>query len=77
MSRDDVLLVIQKKKNTQYIYYVLHANASWHWCTDEWDTLITPESKYTYSRARALVIAHNKQKKLDTEYGVVEITLPS
>ena len=72
MSRDDVLLIIKKKKK----YYVLHANASFHWCSDEWDTLITPESKYTYSRARALIIAHNKQKKMDTEYGVVEVTRP-
>jgi len=73
MSRDDVLLVIKKQRK----YYVLHTSASWHWCSEEYINLITPESKYTYSRPRALVIAHNKQKKMDTEYGVVEITLSS
>ena len=71
MSRDDVLLVVQKERR----YYVPHANASYEW--EEPEKLIQPESKFTYSRARALVLAHNKQKKLDTEYGVREVVVVS
>ena len=70
MSRDDVLLVAHR----QSVYYVLYANASWDWDSGEWEKLIKPESPYTYSRAKALLIAHNKQKKLNTEYGVREIS---
>ncbi len=73
MSRDDVLLVLHKKKDNRPIYYVFHANADLYWHGEEWNALILNTSKYTYSRAKALILAHNKQKKLDTEYGVVEI----
>ena len=75
MRRDDVVLVIRKKKeNTSIpIYYVFHANASLYWHGEEWNALILRSSKYTYSRASALILAHNKQKKLRTEYGVIEI----
>jgi hypothetical protein len=73
MSRDDVLLVLHKKRNNRSIYYVFHANADLYWHGEEWNALVLNTSKYTYSRAKALILAHNKQKKLDTEYGVVEI----
>ena len=74
MSRDDVILVIRKKKDNRHIYYVFHANASLYWHEEEWNALILETSKYTYSRAKALILAHDKQKKLDTEYGVVEVS---
>jgi len=73
MSRDDVILVIRKQKNKKYIYYVFHTNASLHWHGENCNSLILDNSKYTYSRAKALILAHNKQRKLNTEYGVVEI----
>jgi hypothetical protein len=66
MSRDDVLLVVQKERR----YYIFHANASYD--LDNPENLIQPDSKFTYSRSKALVLAHDKQKKLDTEYGVRE-----
>ena len=73
MSRDDVILVIRKKKDNRPIYYVFHTNADLYWHGEEWNALILNTSKYTYSRAKALILAHDKQKKLNTEYGVVEI----
>ena len=73
MSRDDVLLVLHKKMDNRSIYYVFHANADLYWHGEEWNALVLNTSKYTYSRAKALILAHNKQKKLKTEYGVVEI----
>lgn len=73
MSRDDVLLVIKRRENKHYIYYVFHANASIYWHAEEWNALILKSSKFTYSRSKALILAHNKQKKLNTEYGVVEV----
>lgn len=73
MSRGDVLLVLHKKKNGCPIYYIFHADADLYWHGEEWNALILKSSKYTYSRATALIMAHNKQKKLKTEYGVIEV----
>ena len=73
MSRDDVILVVRKILNQQRIYYVFHANATDHWEDDSWGCFITDKTKYTYSRAYALVLAHNLQKKIQTEYGVREV----
>jgi hypothetical protein len=73
MSRDDVILVARKTLNHKRIYYVFHANATDHWEDDNWECFITPEAKYTYSRAIALITAHDLQKNLLTEYGVREV----
>ena len=32
-------------------------------------------NKYTRDRGKALVIAHDIQKKIDNEYGVIEISI--
>jgi len=69
MSKDDVILVIHKKNK----YYVVHANATDHWESDNWGCFITPEAKYTFSRAKALIIGHNMQKTIMSEYGVREV----
>ena len=66
MSRNDILWVIKKQKK----YYVLYVCADLD--DDEVDCLINPQTKYTYSRSTALILAHDKQKKLGTEYGVRE-----
>lgn len=73
MSRDDVILVVRKSLNKRHIYYVFHANATLHWEDEEWNSLILNNSKFTFSRGKALILAHNKQKKLQTEYGVREV----
>lgn len=69
MSADDVILVIRKSSK----YYVVHANATDHWESDNWNCLINPETKYTFSRAKALIIGHDIQKKINSEYGVREV----
>lgn len=66
MSRNDILLVVKKQTK----YYVIHVCADLE--KEEYEKMITPENQYTFSRATALILAHNKQKKLHTEYGVVE-----
>jgi hypothetical protein len=73
MSRDDVILVVRRPLNRNYVYYVFHANATLYWEGEEWNALILNSSKFTYSRSKALILAHNKQKKIHTEYGVREV----
>ena len=47
----------------------------------EWDEgwikskITTENNKFTLNRATALLIAHNMQKKINTEYGVRELSL--
>ena len=65
---NNVVLVLKYEK----YYYVLHCNAIKHWYGGHWEELIDDETLYTYSRAKALVIAHNKQRKLNTLFGVRE-----
>ena len=44
-----------------------HANS----CLD----VVNSEKKYTRDRGKALIIAHNIQKKMNCEYGVIEIDI--
>lgn len=69
MSADDVILVIRKTSK----YYVVHANATDHWESDNWGCFVTPDAKFTRSRAKALIIAHDMQKNINSEYGVREV----
>lgn len=64
----DVVLVVKDEK----YYYVLHCDAIKHWYGGQWDDLINDDTPYTYSRTKALIIAHNKQRKLNTLFGVRE-----
>ena len=64
----DVVLVVKDEK----YYYVLHCDAFKHWYVGGWYDLIDDDTPYTYSRQKALVIAHNKQRKLNTLFGVRE-----
>ena len=64
----DVVLVVKHEK----YYYVLHCDAMKHWYGDQWRNLIDDDTPYTYSRSKALIIAHNKQRKLNTLFGVRE-----
>ena len=64
----DVMLVVKDNKR----YYVLHCDAYVHWYRKNWYDLIGHDTPYTFSRAKALVVAHNKQRKSNTAYGVRE-----
>ena len=66
--KHEVILVVKKEK----YYYVLHCDGIKHWYGDDWESLINEETPYTYSRSKALVIAHNKQRKSNTLFGVRE-----
>ena len=68
MSRDNIIVVLNKI-NKYYVFYVDSCDCGFY------DNLIKPSSKYTFSRGKALIRAHNLQKKLNTEYGVREIDL--
>lgn len=73
MSRDNVIAVAKYK----YKYYVLpDLNIEVQFDPDYIkNILINSEKKYTRDRGKALIIAHNIQKKMNCEYGVIEIDI--
>lgn len=74
MSRNNIILVANVKLNNVVYYYVFVLD-----CADEdYNTFCAKKikermHKRTRSRTTALVLAHDKQKEIDTEYGVHEI----
>ena len=72
MSRNDLIAVVRH----EHLYYVLaNLNADEQWsrtyCIEQ---IVAGLSHKGYvSRARALIVAHNLQKRFDTEYGVREL----
>ena len=56
-------------------YYVfVNLNADTQWCEDYIRSCILMNTfKSTRDRSKALVLAHNHQRTLDTEYGVREL----
>ena len=62
------VIKIDKKKRT--VYYVLWVCADLS--TEEVNSLITSKTKFTFSRATALFLAHDMQKKLWTQHKVCE-----
>ena len=79
MSRNNVIVVARiKDTDNRNKYYVLHdLNADTEWNEDWLAKKITETEKFTPSRAKALIMAHNIQNKIKTEYGVHEITVKS
>ena len=73
MSRDDVLYIIRTKTKMNFKYYIFHVKMTDYECFDDCLKLVNEHSRYTFYRGKALIIAHNKQKKLMTEYGVIEL----
>lgn len=71
MSRDNVIAVAKYK----YKYYVLpNLNMENQFNTDYIKQILDSKNyKFTCDRGKALIIGHNIQKKIDTEYGVNEI----
>tara|TARA_B100001741_G_scaffold64192_1_gene50697 strand:- start:3287 stop:3616 length:330 start_codon:yes stop_codon:yes gene_type:complete len=74
MSKNDVILVRRsfdklKKKYYYNVIYCDNADENWlHFANKQNST-----SKRTMKRCLALIIAHNLQKKCDSEYGVREL----
>lgn len=68
-----VILVLNKTSNNKKIYYVVHADVDTHESSENWGAFITSDSFCTYSRAIALITAHDMQKALQTEFGVREV----
>ena len=73
MSRDNVIAVAKYK----YKYYVLPDLNIEVQFDPEYikNILLNSEKKYTRDRGKALIIAHNIQKKMNCEYGVIEIDI--
>lgn len=73
MSRNNLIVVIHSKGRW---YVVPDCNADTEWSEEFARCHVGDESsKFTNSRATALIRAHNLQRKLDTEYGVRELYL--
>tara|TARA_B100000287_G_scaffold374320_1_gene374066 strand:+ start:1114 stop:1338 length:225 start_codon:yes stop_codon:yes gene_type:complete len=73
MSRDNVIAVAKYK----YKYYVLaNLNMENQFNIDYIKQMLDSKNcKFTRNRGKALIIGHNIQKKIDTEYGVNEINI--
>ena len=73
MSRDNVIAVAKYK----YKYYVLaNLNMEIQYNKDYIKQILdSTNCKFTKDRGKALIIGHNMQKKINTEYGVREIDI--
>ena len=79
MSRDNFIAVAKQlnSNNNKYYYYVIpNLNAETQFNKEYiLQYILSNNSKYTTNRGKALCIAHDIQKKIDTEYGVNEIDI--
>ena len=79
MSRDNFIAVAKQvnSNNNKYYYYVIpNLNAETQFNKEYiLQYILSNNSKYTTNRGKALCIAHDIQKKIDTEYGVNEINI--
>lgn len=72
MSRNDLILVIHDKYKK--MYYVVHSrNADDDWHHNGAVCLIKKGMKFTTDRGKSLILAHNMDRKINTEYGVREV----
>ena len=88
MSRNNVIIVL-RYKGRYYVLPNLNADMAWerdflseilqsghgHNNDHNSQNSVNSQLKSTRNRGRALIIAHDYQKKLDTEYGVHETTI--
>jgi len=83
MSRNNIIAVAKQinskfnNKYNKYYYYVIPNLNTETQFTKEYilQYIFNNNSKYTTNRGKALCIAHDIQKKIDTEYGVNEIDI--
>lgn len=73
MSRDNVIAVVKYKKK----YYVLSDLNIENQFDEDYikNLLLNNNLKYTYNRGKALIIGHNIQNNINTEYGVKELNI--
>jgi hypothetical protein len=72
MSRNDVILVIRSHRR----YYVAaYVNADTEWNVEYARRVVDTSGGWVRSRARALVLAHDMQRRDESEYGVRELRL--
>ena len=74
MSRNNLILVACDKRHKQEWFYVISnvcADVNYYRFAKKY--IDKENRKRTQQRSSALVIAHNLQLKLDTEYGVREV----
>ena len=74
MSRNNLILVIYDKYRKIY-YVVQDVNADTEWSVEGATYLVQKGTKFTRDRGRALILAHDIDRKLQTEYGVREIII--
>lgn len=80
MSKNDLILVACDKRQVKNWYYVIYAgNADTDWnikyCKKNINIMRKQSSKRTSDRSTALVLAHDIDKKIKTEYGVREMNI--
>lgn len=75
MSRNNLILVICVVVNKKRRFFVVpDTNADTEWSAEFAHNHVgRPTSRYTFSRAKALLYAHDLQRKSNTEYGVREM----
>ena len=73
MSHNNLILVAHLEGRS-YVFANAYADTQW---APEWSKaqIATGERPYKRKRSQALVLAHNLQNRLNTEYGVREIFL--
>lgn len=74
MSRNNLILVIYDKYRKMY-YVARDVNADTEWSTESAVYLFQQGTSFTRNRGKALILAHNADRKLQTEYGVREISI--
>lgn len=73
MSKNDVILVVaDRRSNITYYYVLFNVCADTGWNEQYAKQQISKMKKFTTSRSKALVLAHDLQKKINSEYGVQE-----
>lgn len=78
MSRDDAILVVRtlnparNNGGPMYLYRVVWASAPENYENQDHFTRYVPRQPATTNRAQALTMAHNMNRRLHTEYGVIE-----
>ena len=71
MSRNNVL-VVAKLKGRFAVIGPLNADTEWN---EAFVRAALRGARYTRDRGKALIRAHDRQRRLDTEYGVCEMWL--
>lgn len=72
MSRNNLILVAHTARRS---YVLVDVNADTEWNQQFARGAIQTATKYCVKRSRALLLAHNIQNRLETEYGVREVFL--